>query len=211
VVAEVPLRHVHHPGCGPLQPPQLLAIEPSGEQPVPPGADGDAEHRDLGQLVHRHRRIPEGATGEQPYRIAESTSRCPSTRSRAVGSQRPRYTALPITAASYPATSPACAASRRSTMAPGTLRRSTSAISAAISAVDPCRVAHATRILVISHPHSGAQCVLLVGGAHGVGADQVTTTGQGANSTRPLLVEPSMLVAAAALRCPTTTVRASRA
>ena len=43
MVAEVPLRCVHHPGCGPLHPPQLLAIQPSGEQPMAPGTDGDAE------------------------------------------------------------------------------------------------------------------------------------------------------------------------
>jgi hypothetical protein len=100
VVAEVPFRRVHHPSCGPLHPPQLLAIQPSGEQPVPPDTDGDAERRDLGQLVHRHGRIPEGPLENSHTGIAESTSRCPSTRSRAEASQRPMYTALPITAAS---------------------------------------------------------------------------------------------------------------
>ena len=77
----------------------------------------------------------------------------------AVGSQCPMYTVLPITVVSYPATSPAFAASRRfDDRAEDVAQRNTLAISAAISAVDPCRVAHATRILVISHPpvgHSG--------------------------------------------------------
>ena len=150
MVAEVPLRGVHHPAAARSAHRSPPAIQPPSKRPVPSGTDGDAELRDLGRLVHRHRRLPEGPLENSHTGIAESTSRCPAARSRAAGSQRPRCTALPITAASWAATSPALAASRRSTTASATLRRSTSAISAAISAVAPCRVAHATRILIIS-------------------------------------------------------------